>query len=560
MGFVDRLRTYLNEEDENKPSSEVGTADNRVHLQHIEQVEKDGVSVSFSAEGTKAAAKNSKKQGKKHSEKKQSTTKQNVKKQTADTKNESRTGEKKADRASTQQKSAAVSGKSGQTQVGDRITDSNRTNQLRDVKLFDETEDEAAPKESRRERRKHKKAVKKLAKTIRKNKSAISEGTKYGKLSGNEKIRSESSDIDRLIFRKATYEEAERQTVTDFCEQLVDVSYHMEDMEREYRTVTGYLEDIQRIEELPDEYRLQIADIASRIIQLGDDKNRYMQSENLLSQEQYALLAQLEKEVPGTIKKLYDMEERDSMLKNDMGYLEGEKADLKFMRGEYTDAISRIRGIMSVLLVLGFVTLGVIAAVAMVGKATVTVYVLAVMAFVVLVFAVGYVRYLTVAEEVRMNDARLTKAVSLLNKVKVKYINNTNTMEYIYDKYGVNSSNELEYSWQMYNTMVQDMLRYSETNKDIRRLNEELLHNLRRYGIHEPEIWMSQVRALADPREMVEVKHSLNQSRQKIRENLRLSERIRSNAITALRASVAENPGMAELIQDILAPYHLTIL
>jgi hypothetical protein len=202
----------------------------------------------------------------------------------------------------------------------------------------------------------------------------------------------------------------------------------------------------------------------------------------------------------------------------------------------------------------------VIAAVAMVGKATVTVYVLAVMAFVVLVFVVGYVRYMSVSNDVKMNDARLSKAVSLLNKVKVKYINNTNTMEYIYDKYGVNSSNELEYSWDLYNTMVKDMLRYSETNKDIRRLNEELLHNLRRYGIHEPEVWMSQVRALADPREMVEVRHALNQSRQRLREDLEVSERIRTNAITALRASVAENPGMAELIQDILTPYHLSIL
>jgi hypothetical protein len=248
------------------------------------------------------------------------------------------------------------------------------------------------------------------------------------------------------------------------------------------------------------------------------------------------------------------------MLKSDMGYLEGEKEDLRFMRGEYTDSISRIRGVMATLLILGFVTLGVITVVAMMSKVTVTVYVLSVMAFVVLVFAVGYARYAAVSSEVKMNDARLAKAVSLLNKVKVKYINNTNALDYIYDKYGVNSSNELEYSWQQYNTMVRDMLKYSEANKDIRRFNEELVHILRKYGIHEPEVWQGQVRALADPREMVEVRHSLNQSRQKLRESLQLSERIRVNAVTALRASVAENPGMAELIQDILSPYHLSIL
>jgi hypothetical protein len=334
----------------------------------------------------------------------------------------------------------------------------------------------------------------------------------------------------------------------------------MEDMEREYQTVTTYLEDIQRIEALPDEYRGEIIDIAIKIEQLSQDKEKYLESENLLPQEQYSTLAKLEKEVPGTIEKLADMENRDALLRQDMGYLEGEKADLKFMRGEYTDSIARIRGIMTTLLILGFVTLGVISVVAMMSKSTVTVYVLAVVAFVVVVFAIGYARYTSVSNDVKINDARLSKAVSLLNKVKVKYINNTNTMEYIYDKYGINSVNELEYSWEQYNTMVRDMLKYSDANKDIRRLNEELLHTLRKYGIHEPQVWMSQVRALADPREMVEIRHALNKNRQKLRENIALSRRIQSNAVTALRASVAENPGMAELIQDILAPYHLSIL
>jgi hypothetical protein len=580
MGLVDRLKTYLNEEDEkleniqNEPSSEGETADNRVHLQHIdktenaEQFEKEGVSVSFSAEGVKAAQssghdrKKKKRKSRKNrdidvsrQEVRQGDERQKREEQNTADSGKAETGDPKEVRT---RKPRDIQTSGINRKTGADITDAV---QKRNIDFQDGTsQDEMSFKDDRRKKKKHKKAAKKLQKEIKKKKSVIEGEGRRGKVKGSERIRSEREDIDNLIFKKATYEEAERQTVTDFCEQLVDVSYHMEDMKREYRKVTTYLEDIQRIDELPDEYRGKLTDIAVNIEQLGEDKDRYMQSENLLSQEQYALLAQLENEVPGTIKKLYDMEERDSMLKSDMGYLEGEKEDLKFMRGEYTDNIARIRGVMTTLLILGFITLGIIAAVAVVGKVTVTVYVLAVLAFVALVFAIGYARYSVVSADVKTNDARLSKAVSLLNKVKVKYINNTNTMEYIYDKYGVNSSNELEYSWGLYNTMVRDMLKYSETNKDIRKLKEELLHNLRKFGIHEPEIWLSQVRALADPREMVEVRHSLNQSRQKIRENLEMSERMRVNAVTALRAAVSENPGMAELIQDILTPYHLSIL
>ena len=36
-------------------------------------------------------------------------------------------------------------------------------------------------------------------------------------------------------------------------------------------------------------------------------------------------MQRLEDDIPDTIKNLNDMEMRDSMLKNDMGYLEGEK-------------------------------------------------------------------------------------------------------------------------------------------------------------------------------------------------------------------------------------------
>ena len=64
-----------------------------------------------------------------------------------------------------------------------------------------------------------------------------------------------------------------------------------------------------------------IIDTAKEIERLDGNRSKYQQSENLLTTEQYRTMQRLEDDIPDTIKNLNDMEMRDSMLKNDMGYL-----------------------------------------------------------------------------------------------------------------------------------------------------------------------------------------------------------------------------------------------
>ena len=116
--------------------------------------------------------------------------------------------------------------------------------------------------------------------------------------------------------------------------------------------MTDYLVDIQRIEELPVNLAEDIIDTAKEIERLDGNRSKYQQSENLLTTEQYRTMQRLEDDIPDTIKNLNDMEMQDSMLKNDMGYLEGEKEDLKYARVEDTDNAYRIRSVLIVVLVL----------------------------------------------------------------------------------------------------------------------------------------------------------------------------------------------------------------
>ena len=351
----------------------------------------------------------------------------------------------------------------------------------------------------------------------------------------------------------------EKAVVKDVCEQLVDVSYHMEDMKQEYKVVTDYLVDIQRIDELPIQMANDIIDTAKSIELLEKDKQKYLASENLLSMEQYNRLAMYEDDIVKTVKELNDMEMRDGLLKSDMGYLEGEKEDLEYLRDEYADGITRIRGIMIGVFLVCFIAMGALLLYALTKRESVTVYALGVGALLMLAFAISYAKYMDYSSDIKDIDAKHKKAISLLNKVKVKYINNVNAIDYLYDKYNVNSCKELEYQWEQYNTMVSDALKYSRANKDLRFFKEQLIEKLKKIGVNDAEVWTRQTNAIIDRREMVEITHSLNVRRQKLREKLATCDKIKNNATTALKAAIEEKPELKAYVAEILESYRLSL-
>lgn len=372
------------------------------------------------------------------------------------------------------------------------------------------------------------------------------------------KLNMDDEDVIEEVRQTKTIN-AEIKAVQDFCEQLVDVSYHMEDLKREYQVVTSYLTDIQRIEELPIEMANELIDNAKRIEMLDKNRNTYLQSENLLSMEQYKTIARLEDEVVDTIKTLNEMEVRDGMLKNDMSHLEGEKESLKYRRKECAVGVERLRGVLGTVLILFFITALAVVWFALSTKENVTMYALILGAIVMVIFAACYAKYVDYKSEIREADAKYKRAVSLLNKVKAKYINNTSTLDYIYEKYGVNSSKELEYMWAQYDTMNKDAMRYSQANNDFRVYCDQLVKKLEKIGVKDPLVWPKQTNALIDRREMVEIKHSLNLRRQSIREKLATCEKIRDNAKIAIKASVELNPALESFVKEVLSPFRVSM-
>lgn len=353
--------------------------------------------------------------------------------------------------------------------------------------------------------------------------------------------------------------ENERQNVREFCEQLIETTSNIEEAKKEYAIVTEYLSDIQRIEELPVDMANNLIKTAEQVDKLGRERQIYVESENLLSPEHYKIMSTYENEIADTVKKLNEMEMRDSMLKSDMGHLEGEKEGLRYNRLDDADKIEHLRGIIITILVMLLLTMGCLCVYAIRAKTGITLYALIVGAVAMICFSVFYVRYSSIKKSIKDADAKLNRAISLLNKVKVKYINNTNALDYIYAKYDINSSKELEYRYELYNTMLRDEKKYYQTNSELRVQRESLIAQLDRIGVRDSQVWLKQAAAIIDRKELVEIKHGLNTRRQSLRDRVAGLEKIKANACTALRAAIDDNPGMESYIRDILKPYSIRI-
>lgn len=78
-------------------------------------------------------------------------------------------------------------------------------------------------------------------------------------------------------------------------------------------------------------------------------------------------------------------------------------------------------------------------------------------------------------------QASINKAITLLNSVKLKYVNITNAVDYACEKYHVHNSDELNYIWEQYLEAVKEREKYQRTNEDLEYFTSRLIRDLHAY-------------------------------------------------------------------------------
>lgn len=347
--------------------------------------------------------------------------------------------------------------------------------------------------------------------------------------------------------------------ISTSCEQIVDATYQMEDLRLEYEMVTSYLTDIQAIEQMPGTYRRELDDIARKIHFLEASRMEFLQSETRLSDERFKSIQQNEKEIPDLMKKLLDLEQQASMIKRDMEHLEGEKGSLEYQEEMLIEKQAGLRSGIFTVAAMWLITFLLFVFVKAVYQVDTDILSMIALFLVAAISAGMFFKYRDYTYERKLCQKKMNRAINLLNKVKIKYINNTSTLEYLYEKYKINSLRELEYIWDQYNLMLVEAKKYQQNTGDLKVYCDEMVKLLHGSGVKDPFVWSKQTGALLDAREMVEVKHSLNTRRQKLREQLAYNEELKNDSMKQIQQLIAAQPELKDYVKNTLSVYHIEI-
>jgi hypothetical protein len=160
---------------------------------------------------------------------------------------------------------------------------------------------------------------------------------------------------------------------------------------------------------------------------------------------------------------------------------------------------------------------------------------------------------------VRIIQAKQNRQIMLMNKVKIKAVNNRSYLDYAYSKYMVENYEQLRTSWEEYVRMKDEARRYQSNTELLEFFHNELIHELKKYGVVDSEIWIYQPTAILDNKEMVEVRHRLNVRRQKLRERIDLNQKQRKEAISAIKGVIANYPDSKEEAEKLVRRYQLEL-
>lgn len=347
-----------------------------------------------------------------------------------------------------------------------------------------------------------------------------------------------------------------KEYVQGCLEQIAEASKELEELEFEYNMVTSYLKDMEEIEALPEEEREILCECAKKIDALEEQQSGFRERKNRLDDGKFRQMQRLEEEVQEGLEKLTEAEYYQDLIKRDLRRLDGEKQAYTFRKNELRHVIADTRSMTIVC------SVAVIACILLLLLLQFTLqldtkigYLLAAGIGAVAITLI-YIKHMDAKRELEQVENGISRIIRLQNTVKIRYVNNTHLLDYLYMKYDVSSAGELGKSWQRYQDEKEERHSYQQAERELDQYQKELLHTLRRYQVKDPMIWLHQTRAILDKKEMVEIRHNLIIRRQSLRRRMDYNKEVIAGKAQAEIKDLAEKyPRYAKEILNIVDQY-----
>ena len=365
-------------------------------------------------------------------------------------------------------------------------------------------------------------------------------------------INSEKLEQEPLFVRNP---EQRKQFVENNCEKIVEATKKIEETKKEYQLVNNYLTDIQTIEELPESNGDKIVTVAQKIMVLDKDRRDFGNSMSKMSDRQFNCLKDYGDNIKNVLKDLEQDEHYCQTVKNDMHHLQAEKSALLQERRDMKDRIQMVRGISKIAVCAYGLLMAMCMVIQLNADVDVLPYIYGILGLALVTVVVLFTMHNSAIRNIKIAEIKLNRAIGLLNKTKLKYVNVQSRIDYMYEKFGIHSAYELNAMWGKYLQMCKEREVYRKASDKLIEAEEDLLEELKRYNIHDTEVWLQQVSALVDKKEMKKIKSSLCNRRQKLKATIEFNTSVVEKSSQAIKDIVSQDKEHAKEIMEIVDKY-----
>jgi len=347
-----------------------------------------------------------------------------------------------------------------------------------------------------------------------------------------------------------------REYIGSCLQQMEEAARELDALEFEYNDVTSHLRDMEEINALPPEQRKEIDDCARKIVEAREFQEKFDKRKSRMTDEEFERMDRLKDNAKEASEKLLEAETFQKKIKNDLKRLDSEHEAYIFREDDLNETIENSKKLT--------ITVGVVLVVMIVFllilqfalKLNVIYGYMMLILLAAIAITVLYVQSTNAQVELKNVKKSISRLIMLQNQVKVRYVNNTNLLDYLCMKYRVMSSSELT---ELYNKYLRER-KEREKIEDARRLldsnQKDLIYMLRHFRVRDPEIWIHQAEALLSHNEEVEIRHSLNVRRQSLRKRMEYNRDIvAGNAKNEVEDMARQYPEYAQEILDMVSKY-----
>lgn len=365
-----------------------------------------------------------------------------------------------------------------------------------------------------------------------------------------------SENTEEVKIKDFDNSELRGEYVRNCLEKISEASKVMENLDYEYNLVTSYLEDMEEIEALPDDEMEYLKNCAKRVEMLQDNRDDFVERKRQMSDERFYQMERMIDEIEEGRVKLKETENYQELVKKDLSRLDGEKHAYLYRKKEVIGVLADTKG-MAIICVTAFALCFVLLMILQFLLEMDTKAGCLITAGVAAIVITGiYVKHMDAQKELKRVEFGINKLILLQNKVKIRYVNNKNLLDYLYLKYNVSSADELDALWQKYAHEKEEREKYKRAELELDAAQQDLLKMLKRYKIAYPEIWLHQTEAIIDHRDMVEIRHSLIIRRQSLRKRIEYNkETVAGGAQRDIKELVQRYPKYAKEILETVEKY-----